>query len=157
MMFMGLNENQLAEAVTLWEENKMAARLIYLTDKEFDILSEKLGMGRQRFDTIKLNHTLIFMRAKLKENTQMQSKITKKEAIIKLENVVGITSAGQAAKYIEALEVLGLIEFKKEEEKPIFEIYTHERHIRIWANGQVHGIEGTIINRIPEYLTKNNS
>lgn len=34
--------------------------------------------------------------------------------------------------------------------KPAFEIITETAHIKIWANGMIEGITGTVINRIPQ-------
>lgn len=71
-----------------------------------------------------------------------------------------MVDTGQAARWVDFFIAAGILEVKEEEEdKPIFEIkgiHGSPLHIKIWANGEVSGIQGTIINRIPEYL-KNNS
>lgn len=129
--------------------------MIYVTDEEFDVLSNNLQMGGLAFDSISLENKIIFMRDKFKEIPTKQI-MTREEAIDLIRNVFGITNTGQGAKWINFFIDAGMLEVKKEEEQPIFEIRHLDNHIKIWANGKVEGAVGTVINRIPQFL-KNNS
>lgn len=84
--------------------------------------------------------------------------MTRAEAIVKLsEAMIGYHSV---EKTIDFYVAAGMLEIKEEKEKPIFEImcisHISDTHIKIYSNGRVEGIDGTIINRIPEFI-KNNS
>ena len=91
-------------------------------------------------------------------NVKMQfvPEMTKQDAEKKLYEV-GLYRDIHTGKFLilEALMALGLIKLKEEEEKPAFEIKNKFGvEIKIWANGRVEGIEGTIINRIPALIAE---
>lgn len=87
-------------------------------------------------------------------------KFTKSEATQIVQNMVfGVTDTGQAERWVEAFEALGLVELKEEkEEEPIFELkYPSGAHsYKIWANGRIEGFNDgiVVINRIPELIAK---
>lgn len=95
----------------------MAAKLIYLTDEEFDILSKYLKMGGKNCDSTNLENKIIFMRDKFRE-LEMPTKqvMTRAEAIIFVTNrVFGLTDTGQAVKWVDFFIAAGMLEVKEEE------------------------------------------
>lgn len=94
----------------------MAAKLIYLTDKEFDRLSVKLNMGGPEFDIINLEHTLIFMRDKCNKENKMQPKITKTEAINLFKKHIPYMSSADTEKFISFFIAAEMLEVNEEEE-----------------------------------------
>lgn len=60
----------------------------------------------------------------------------------------------KANRIIDFYIAAGMLEIKEEEEKPMFEIKCTDSplHIRIYSNGEITGINGIVINRIPEFM-----
>lgn len=83
----------------------MAAKLIYLTDTEFELLVKNLNFGSTTSDSINIEHKLVFMRDKFKDN----ERITRKEAISKCHGIA------YPEAFVQALEALRLMSFKEEE------------------------------------------
>lgn len=127
----------------------MVVKLIYVTDEEFDILSKNLKMGGPDCNSLGLENKIIFMRDKFEEK-EMPT-LTRAEAIEKFQRA---SYFNNSEKIIDFYVKAGMLEVKEEEEKPIFEIKGEIVHIKIWPNGEVSGIKGIVINRIPELIAK---
>lgn len=100
----------------------MAARIIYFTNEEFDILGKYLHLGAD-YDSISINNKIIFMRDKFKEiETSTKPIIARVEAINLIRNVFGITDTGQGAKWIDFFINAGMLEVKEEVDLTLNEI-----------------------------------
>ena len=75
-----------------------------------------------------------------------KKKMTRKEAIDSLQKHCPVNNPGAIIDfYIEA----GMLEIVEEGSLPIFEIIEpNGNHVKIYKDGQISGISGTIINRI---------
>lgn len=134
-------------------------RTIEINDDEFTCLALHLKMKDEGYDYMSLDNTIIFMRNKDKIKMPTQTTLFKSEAIALFKK--HMPDASGAESFINFYIAAGMLEVEEEEEeKPIFEIIVKGQfgyHVKIWPNGRTEGIEGTVINRIPEYLIENNA
>lgn len=128
----------------------MAVRAIYLSDDEMDKLGFRgLASVEDKF--------MLIRKCNFKHKSEMITKhiMTRAEAIALFKEYLAKDTGAERIVdfYIEA----GMLEIKEEKENPIFEIISVEAvnsHIKIYANGQMEGVVGTVINRIPELIAK---
>lgn len=132
---------------------------IWVTEKIFKFIHEAASFTSDvnTLDYLTFRDGIRFLKER---KTEMQSSkptkhiMTRAEAIELFKEHMPWT-AHDAGRVIDFYIAAGMLEIKEEEDKPIFEIKAEGSHnVKIWANGRVEGISGTIINRIPELIAK---
>lgn len=113
----------------------MTAKMIYLTNKEFERLSRDLNMV-SGLNRINLGNDIVFMRSVIKE-PKMPTLMTRSEATVMLRNnVFGLTDTGQAARWVDFFITAGMLEIKEEIHNPIIVDVTDKSPVIIKRNGK---------------------
>lgn len=143
----------------------MAAKLIYLTDEEFELLTLHLNFSSKNKNSIRLEHNIMFMRDKFEEKemevecekckgTRVISKkgkfkcmecrhewefneMSTKPMMTRAEAINKLNNVPHAVELVRDLQSLGLLELKEERKTTICFMGKDDEYVEIWKENKL--------------------